>query len=92
MILLAGVLLIIRGHWAVENRCHWVLDVVFGEDHCQVRDARAAHNLSIVREITLKALKSYQHMRSLRAKRKRAALDPAFRSALLAHIIHPFDA
>jgi len=83
---------IIRGHWAVENRCHWVLDVVFGEDHCQVRDARAAHNLCIVREITLKALKSYPDKRSLRAKRKRAALDPSFRSALLAHIMHPFDA
>lgn len=83
---------IIREHWAVENRCHWVLDVVFAEDHCQVRDARAAHNLSILREITLHALKTHPAKKSLRAKRKRAALDPTFRSALLAHLIHPFDA
>ena len=23
----------VRGHWSVENQLHWVLDVVFGEDH-----------------------------------------------------------
>ena len=31
-----------RGHWSVENSCHWVLDVVFGEDHCRVRTGHAA--------------------------------------------------
>lgn len=35
-----------RGHWSVENRCHWVLDVTFNEDHCQVKDRNAAHNLT----------------------------------------------
>ncbi len=39
---------LVRGHWSVENRCHWVLDVTFGEDHRQVRDRTAAHNLTIL--------------------------------------------
>lgn len=24
----------VRGHWALENRLHWVLDVTMGEDTC----------------------------------------------------------
>lgn len=74
---------LVRGHWSVENRCHWVLDVVFGEDHSQVRDRTAAHNLSILREMALKALRDEPSKGSLRSKRKRAALDPAFRLNLL---------
>jgi predicted transposase YbfD/YdcC len=83
---------LIRRHWSVENQCHYVLDVTYNEDHCQVRDAHAAHNLSIVREITAKVLKLHPSKASLRAKRKRAALDPAFRADLLALIPHTFGA
>ena len=25
------------GHWSIENRLHWVRDVTFDEDRCQVR-------------------------------------------------------
>jgi predicted transposase YbfD/YdcC len=74
---------LVRGHWSVENRCHWVLDVVFGEDHSQVRDTTAAHNLSILREMALKALRHETSKGSLRSKRKRASLDPSFRLGLL---------
>ena len=28
---------LIRGHWGIENRVHWVRDVTFDEDRCQVR-------------------------------------------------------
>lgn len=27
----------VRGHWSIENSCHWILDVVFREDDCRVR-------------------------------------------------------
>ncbi len=74
---------LVRGHWSIENRCHWVLDVVFGEDHCQVRDPNAARNLSILREAALKALRAETSKRTLRSKRKLAALDPDFRLTLL---------
>ena len=74
---------LVRGHWSVENRCHWVLDVTFREDHCQVRDKNGAHNLSILREMVIKALRTEPSKLSLRRKRRRAALDPDFRLQLL---------
>jgi predicted transposase YbfD/YdcC len=77
---------LVRGHWSVENRCHWVLDVTFGEDHCQVRDRSAAHNFSLLRELALKALRDHPDKLSLRRIRRRAALDPDFRPQILAQL------
>jgi predicted transposase YbfD/YdcC len=74
---------LVREHWSVENRCHWVLDVTFGEDHCQVRDRTAAHNFSLLRELAMKALRDHPGKLSLRRKRRRAALDPDFRLQIL---------
>src|SRR5690606_25474552 len=41
----------IRGHWGIENRCHWVLDAIYREDHNQTRDRNAAANLSTLRRM-----------------------------------------
>ena len=41
----------VRGHWSVENSCHWVLDVVFREDDSRVRMGHAAENLGLVRRL-----------------------------------------
>ena len=27
----------LRGHWAIENRLHWVRDITYSEDHSQIR-------------------------------------------------------
>ena len=47
----------IRGHWAIENSCHWVLDTLFREDHNQTSQRNAAKNLGTLRRIALNALK-----------------------------------
>jgi predicted transposase YbfD/YdcC len=41
---------VIRTHWSIENSCHWILDVVFGEDNSRVRVGNAAQNLTLVRK------------------------------------------
>jgi predicted transposase YbfD/YdcC len=28
---------VVRSHWQIENSLHWVLDVVFRDDHARVR-------------------------------------------------------
>lgn len=47
----------IRGHWSVESRGHWNLDVSFGEDANQVRSKRGATNLSMMRKTAMNMLR-----------------------------------
>lgn len=67
---------LIRGHWGIENRLHWSLDVTFNEDQSRIRQGHAAENAALLRRLTLSILKQdtrYSH--SLRCKRLRAAWD-----------------
>ena len=43
----------IRGHWGIENRLHWVKDVVFEEDSSRMRLGNAPANLSIIRSLAI---------------------------------------
>jgi predicted transposase YbfD/YdcC len=51
----------IRGHWGIENRLHWVKDVVFNEDDSTIRAGNAPANLSIIRTIALNILRRNGH-------------------------------
>jgi len=55
-----------RGHWGIENRLHWVRDVTFGEDKCQVKVGAAPQNLAAFRNavISLLRLDGRQHIAS----------------------------
>jgi len=67
---------IIRGHWSIENSCHWVLDVVFREDDSRVRVGHAAQNLALVRKLALSMLNREKSCkRGVKIKRFKAALD-----------------
>lgn len=46
-----------RGHWGIENRLHWVLDVSMGEDGCRARRDHAPENLATLRRIALNAIR-----------------------------------
>ena len=48
----------VRGHWAIENRLHWQLDVTFQEDQCRLRQGHADANFSILRRAALGLLKN----------------------------------
>jgi len=39
----------VRCHWHIENRLHWVLDVIFREDLSRLRTGHGPHNMAIVR-------------------------------------------
>lgn len=49
---------VVKGHWAIENRLHWQLDVTFREDHCRIRKGNADANFSILRRTALTLLKN----------------------------------
>jgi predicted transposase YbfD/YdcC len=83
----AGLLAYIRGHWDIENRCHWVLDAIYREDHNQTRDRASAANHSILRRMALNAHNRMpgtgKRRNSLPKREMRAALDPAYLEQLL---------
>lgn len=63
----------IRSHWGIENRLHWVLDMLFDEDHCRKRKNNAAENFSLVRKIALNIIRAYKgDKRSLKRRRLQA--------------------
>jgi predicted transposase YbfD/YdcC len=75
----------IRNHWRVENGLHWVLDVVFREDHSRVRERNAARNLALLRKIALNLARADTTLKaSLKGKRKYAGWDDAFMATLIA--------
>jgi predicted transposase YbfD/YdcC len=77
------VLTAVRRHWAVENECHWILDVVFDEDRSRIRLGESPENFSLIRQLALSILKQDKSNGSLNSKRFRAALDDDFRLSLL---------
>lgn len=75
---------LIRGHWSIENGCHWVLDTLYREDHSQVRIANAVKNFAILRRIAHNLLKSEQtNKKSLPMKQMRAMGNEDYRNQLL---------
>ncbi len=47
----------VRKHWFIENKLHWILDVIFKEDYCRVRTGNGAENLNTIRKIALNTIK-----------------------------------
>jgi predicted transposase YbfD/YdcC len=76
---------VVRSHWGVENRLHWVLDLAFHEDSSRVRADHAPENLAIVRHIALNLLRRDPTRRiGIANSRFKAALsDTYLRSILL---------
>ena len=48
---------LIRGHWTIENRLHWVRDVTFGEDASQVRTGAAPEVMAALRNLVIGLLR-----------------------------------
>ena len=65
----------VRGHWGVENKLHWRLDMCFGEDESRIRKDHGAENFSRLRRIAMNKLKSDPAKMSLKCKRYKCSLD-----------------
>jgi predicted transposase YbfD/YdcC len=44
---------VVRLHWCIENRLHWVLNVVMNEDQTRNRYGNSAYDLAILRHMAL---------------------------------------
>jgi predicted transposase YbfD/YdcC len=61
----------VRGHWSVENACHWSLDVTFREDESRVRERVLGTNMSWLYRFTLSILKQHPDRRQSLAMKRR---------------------
>lgn len=69
----------IRGHWSVENNCHWVLDVVFKEDESLITEGHAPENLRAINLLVAKMLKAEKTCKKgIRAKQFKASLNQEY--------------
>ena len=50
-------LTLVRGHWTVENRLHWVRDVTFDEDRSQVRKGNGPRVMASLRNLAISVLR-----------------------------------
>jgi predicted transposase YbfD/YdcC len=73
----------LRCHWHIENRLHWVLDVVFHEDLNRLRSGAGPQNMATIRHMALNLLRSAKDKHSLKVRRKSAAWDTAYLEAIL---------
>lgn len=73
----------IRGHWGIENRLHWVLDVTFGEDQSRLRKGFGARNMAVVRHFALNLVRTAPGKASIKLRRKKAAWSADYLNALL---------
>lgn len=51
----------VRGHWAIENRLHYVRDVTFGEDASHVRTGGAPEVMAALRNAVIGILRAQGH-------------------------------
>jgi predicted transposase YbfD/YdcC len=77
---------IVRAHWGIENCQHWVLDVVFDEDHARARKDNAGQNLALLRRLALNLLQNIKDKLSIRRRIKRAGWDETYFFSMLAHM------
>lgn len=75
---------LVRGHWGIENRLHWVMDMVFGDDQCRVRTGHAAQNFVAVKHVAANLARRNKGKESLRLTLKAAAWDDNHLAKLLA--------
>ena len=75
----------VRSHWAVENQLHWCMDVAFADDQMRARTGHAAHNLAILKHITLNLIRldPIKRKGGIKARRLIAATSDLYRAQLL---------
>jgi hypothetical protein len=70
----------------VENRLHWVLDVIFREDLARFRTGHGPQNMAVIRHTALNLLSRARPTISLKNRRKRAGWNVNYRENIIRQI------
>jgi predicted transposase YbfD/YdcC len=67
-----------RGHWGIENSCHWSLDMTFREDESRLRERNLRENFAWLNRFALSLLKQHPGRQSLVMKRRSCGWSDGF--------------
>jgi predicted transposase YbfD/YdcC len=73
----------VRGHWQIENKLHWSLDVAFREDDSRLRAENAAENFAVVRHVALNLLRNVESKVGIKNRRLKAGWSDDFLTQVL---------
>lgn len=73
----------VRAHWGIENRLHWVLDVVFHDDLARLRSGHGPQNMAVVKHMAMNLIRHPKDKHSLKNRRKLACLNPDYLETLI---------
>ena len=68
----------VRGHWGIENSCHWSLDMTFREDESRLRERNLRENFTWLNRFALSLFKQHPGRQSLVMKRRSCGWSEAF--------------
>lgn len=68
----------VRAHWGVENRLHWVMDVVFHDDLMRLRTENGPANMATFRHAAINIIKQINDKASFKVRRKTIAWDDQY--------------
>lgn len=69
---------VIRNHWGIENKQHWILDVGFNKDKCRIREKVSGKNFATLRRLAWNLLKQEPSKAGMKRKRLRAGWDEKY--------------
>jgi predicted transposase YbfD/YdcC len=76
-----------RGHWGIENACHWTLDMTFREDDSRIRGRDIRANFAWLNRLALSLLKQHPSKDSIVMKRRLCGWDEGFLMEVLTGIV-----
>jgi predicted transposase YbfD/YdcC len=68
----------VRGHWGIENSCHWSLDFTFREDESRIREKNLRENFAWLNRFLLSLLKQHSGRDSIVMRRRACGWDESF--------------
>ena len=73
----------VRAHWGIENRLHWVLDVVFHDDLMRLRTEHGPKNMATIKHMAMNLIRSAPGKDSLKIRRKAAGWNQDYLKTLI---------
>lgn len=73
----------VRAHWGIENRLHWVLDVLFHDDLMRLRTEHGPKNMATIKHMAMNLIRNAAGKDSLKARRKAAAWNQDYLRTLI---------